>query len=306
LRPADPTAPMKRWGPPRDRGRDPRGRYVVGMPLAPLIPLNTGARIPQIGFGTAPMTDDEVVPAIVAAAAAGYRSIDTAEKYGNEVGVGNGIRACGLPREDLFVTTKLDGKYQGSDRAIRGLDGCLSRLRVDYVDLLVIHWPLPQRDLYVDTWHTFEKLLYSGKTRAIGVSNFKPAHLDRLLAETDVVPAVNQMQLNPGLTREASRAYTARHGIVTESWSPLGAGNDLLRRPTITETARRHGKTPAQVVLRWHVQLGLVAIPRSSNPDRIAQNIDIFDFSLDADEMAALSALDQGEAAADDSDRIGH
>jgi 2,5-diketo-D-gluconate reductase A len=276
------------------------------MPLAPLIPLNTGASIPQIGFGTAPMTDDEVVPAIVAAAAAGYRSIDTAEKYGNEVGVGNGIRACGLPREELFVTTKLDGKYQGSDRAIRGLDECLSRLRVDYVDLLLIHWPLPQRDLYVDTWRTFEKLLHSGKTRAIGVSNFKPAHMDRLLAETDLVPAVNQIQLNPGLTREASRAYNARHGIVTESWSPLGAGNDLLRHPTIIELAQRHDKTPAQVVLRWHVQLGLVAIPRSSNPDRIAQNIDILDFSLDPDEMAALSALDQGEAAADDSDRIGH
>jgi 2,5-diketo-D-gluconate reductase A len=276
------------------------------MPLAPLIPLNTGASIPQIGFGTAPMTDDEVVPAIVAAAAAGYRSIDTAEKYGNEVGVGNGIRACGLPREELFVTTKLDGKYQGSDRAIRGLDECLSRLRVDYVDLLLIHWPLPQRDLYVDTWRTFEKLLHSGKTRATGVSNFKPAHMDRLLAETDLVPAVNQIQLNPGLTREASRASNARHGIVTESWSPLGAGNDLLRHPTIIELAQRHDKTPAQVVLRWHVQLGLVAIPRSSNPDRIAQNIDIFDFSLDPDEMAALSALDQGEAAADDSDRIGH
>jgi 2,5-diketo-D-gluconate reductase A len=275
-------------------------------PPVSLLTLNNGVQIPQIGFGTAPLDDREVVPAVLAALEAGYRSVDTAEKYRNEVGVGQALRSSGLAREDLFVTTKLDGKYQGSDRALAGLDGCLTRLDLDYVDLLLIHWPLPQRDLYVSTWRTFERLLEAGKTRAIGVSNFKPAHLDRLRAETDVVPAVNQIQLNPWVTREELRAYHARHRIVTESWSPLGAGNDLLADPGINEIARKHGKSAAQVVLRWHVELGLVAIPRSANPARIVQNIDIFDFSLAPDEVAAISDLDRGEGAAADSDRVGH
>jgi 2,5-diketo-D-gluconate reductase A len=275
-------------------------------PAAPLVPLNNGVQIPQIGLGTSPLTDDEVVPVIVAATQAGYRAIDTAEKYGNEAGVGAGIRASGVPRDELFVTTKLDGKFQGSDRAIRGLDESLFRLGLEYVDLLLIHWPLPQRDLYVSTWRTFERLLQAGKTRAIGVSNFKSAHLDRLRADTDVTPAVNQVQLNPAVTREATRAYDSAHGIVTESWSPLGAGNDLLRSSVIADIAARHDKTAGQVVLRWHVELGLVAIPRSANPRRIAQNIDLFDFSLSAAEVAAISGLDRGEAAAADSDRIGH
>jgi 2,5-diketo-D-gluconate reductase A len=273
---------------------------------APLIPLNTGASIPQIGFGTSPLSNEEVAPAILSAAEAGYRSVDTAAKYGNEAGVGAGIRASGVPREEWFVTTKLDGKFQGSDLAVRGLEESLTRLRLDYVDLLLIHWPLPWRDRYVHTWRTFETLLGTGKTRAIGVSNFKPAHLERLLAETDVVPAVNQIQLNPALTRDATRAFDASHGIVTESWSPLGAGNDLLEHPVLTDIAVRHGKPAGQVVLRWHVELGLVAIPRSANPTRIRQNIDVFDFSLTAEEVAAISALDAGEQAAADSDAVGH
>jgi len=273
---------------------------------APLVSLNNGVLIPQIGLGTSPLTDDEVVPAIVAAVDAGYRSIDTAEKYGNEAGVGAGIRASGLPRDELFITTKLDGKFQGSDLAVRGLDESLARLDLEYVDLLLIHWPLPQRDLYVSTWRTFEGLLRAGKTRAIGVSNFKPAHLDRLRAETDVVPAVNQIQLNPAVTRQATCEYDSRHGIVTECWSPLGAGDDLLKSSVIADIAARHDKTAGQVVLRWHVELGLVAIPRSANPQRIAQNIDVFDFSLSAEEVAAISALDRGEAAAADSDLVGH
>jgi 2,5-diketo-D-gluconate reductase A len=242
----------------------------------------------------------------VAAIEAGYRSIDTAEKYGNETGVGAGIRASGVPREELFLTTKLDGKFQGGDRAVAGLDESLRRLGVEYVDLLLIHWPLPWRDLYVDTWRTFERLLHTGKTRAIGVSNFKPPQLDRLLAEAEVVPAVNQIQLNPAVTRVDSRAYNARHGIVTESYSPLGAGSELLGEPVVTEIAAAHAKTPAQIVLRWHVELGLVAIPRSGNRERIAQNIDIFDFALTGDEVTAISRLDQGEAAAYDSDLVGH
>ena len=272
----------------------------------PTIALNTGAAMPQIGLGTAPLTDEEVVPAVVAAIEAGYRSIDTAQAYGNEAGVGEGIRASGVPREELFVTTKLDGRYQGSDRAVEGLEGCLGRLGTDYVDLLLIHWPLPWRDEYVSTWRTFERLFGDGKARAIGVSNFKPSHLDRLLAETDVVPAVNQIELNPGVARSATRAYDARHGIVTESWSPLGAGNDLLGHPVITGIASRYERTPAQVVLRWHVQLGLVAIPRSANTERIRQNLDVFDFALTDEDMQAIAALDAGERAATDSDVAGH
>jgi 2,5-diketo-D-gluconate reductase A len=191
-------------------------------------------------------------------------------------------------------------------RAIEGLDGCLERLGLDYVDLLLIHWPLPQRDQYVSTWKTFEGLLAAGKTRSIGLSNFKPAHIERLLAETSVRPAVNQIQLNPRVTRPEERAYHAEQGIVTVAWSPLGAGNDLLAEPTIEALAERYGKTPAQVVLRWHVELGVVPIPRSASPARNAQNIDIFDFTLTEGEIAAITALDTGEEQGVDSDTTGH
>ena len=272
----------------------------------PLIHLNNGNSIPQIGFGTSPLNDRDVVPAILAALEAGYRHIDTAYKYNNEKGVGQGIRDSGMAREDLFVTTKLDGLFQGDDRAIGGLEESLRRLGMEYVDLLLIHWPLPQRDQYVSTWKTFEKLLAAGKTRSIGLSNFKPAHIDRLLAETSIRPAVNQIQLNPRITRPEQRAYDSEKGIVTEAWSPLGAGNDLLQAPALVSIAKKYGKTPAQVVLRWHIELGVVAIPRSANPRRIAENIDIFDFSLTEDETAAVSALDTGEEPRVDSDSTGH
>ncbi|HEY1157223.1 MAG TPA: aldo/keto reductase, partial [Arthrobacter sp.] len=192
------------------------------MTLAPLIELNDGNRIPQLGLGTWPLDDEQVAAAVVQAVEAGYRHIDTAVKYGNERGVGNGIRASGVDRSELFITTKLDGEFQGHDRAVTGLEGSLKRLGLDYVDLLLIHWPLPGRDQYVSTWQTFERLKAEGKVRSIGVSNFKPAHLERLMAETDVVPAVNQIQLSPAITRTAEREFHARHGIVTESYSPLG------------------------------------------------------------------------------------
>ncbi|HAM28107.1 MAG TPA: oxidoreductase [Microbacteriaceae bacterium] len=273
---------------------------------APLISLNNGRSIPQVGLGTWPLTDAEVAPNIVTAVGAGYRHIDTAVKYGNEIGVGQGIRDSGIAREELFVTTKLNGQYQGNDLAIAGLDASLKRLGLDYVDLLLIHWPVPKRDLYVSTWKTFEKLLESGKARSIGVSNFKPAHLDRLLAETDVVPAVNQIELNPYVTRAEQREYGTRHGIVTESWSPLGQGNELLAEPLLARLADKYGKTPGQVVLRWHIELGLVVIPKSARPERIRQNIDLFDFTLDPVDVAAISALDQGPEAGVDSDVIGH
>ncbi|MCU1524339.1 MAG: oxidoreductase [Microbacteriaceae bacterium] len=274
--------------------------------MTPSLPLNNGTSIPLIGLGTSPLSDVQVAPAIVTAVEAGYRHIDTAARYGNERGVGNGIRDSGIAREEIFVTTKLDGQFQGDDRALAGLDGSLERLGLDYVDLLLIHWPLPARGEYVSTWHTFEKLLAAGKAKAIGVSNFKPAHIAALVAEAEVLPAVNQVQLSPYTPRLAERQANAEHGIVTESWSPIGAGNDLLAAPAITAIAERTGKTPAQVVLRWHVQQSLVAIPKSSNPQRIRGNLDVFDFELTAADFDSIAELDRGPGAGVDSDHEGH
>jgi 2,5-diketo-D-gluconate reductase A len=277
------------------------------MTLAPSISLNNGVLMPGLGLGTAPLADDEVRPAVRTALETGYRLIDTAERYGNEKGVGEGIRASGVPREELFVTTKLDGRFQGGERAVGGLDGCLDRLGLDYVDLLLIHWPLPHRGQYVDTWRTFERLLNAGRTRAIGVSNFKSAHLDALQSATDVVPAVNQIQLNPSVTRSALRAHHGQRAIVTQGYSPLSSGwNGLLHDRAILKIAAGHDKEPAQVVLRWHIQLGVVPLPRSRRPDHIASNIDVFDFALTEREMASITALDRGEAAAAASDVVGH
>jgi 2,5-diketo-D-gluconate reductase A len=273
---------------------------------APTILLNNNNTIPQIGLGTSPLNDEQVASVVVAAIEAGYRHIDTAYRYNNERGVGRGIRDSGIDRAELFVTTKLDGSFQGNNRAIGGLDESLRRLGLDYVDLLLIHWPLPQRNEYVSTWKTFEKLVAAGKARSIGLSNFKPAHIDRLLAEATIRPTVNQIQLNPRITRPEQRAHNAAQGIVTEAWSPLGAGNDLLENPTLAAIGAKYGKTPGQVVLRWHIELGMVAIPRSANPGRIAQNIDIFDFALTSDEIATISALDTGDEQGVDSDKTGH
>lgn len=272
----------------------------------PTLRLNDGHRMPQIGLGTASLNDDQVAPVIVSAVEAGYRHIDTAFRYGNQRGVGKGIRASGIAREQMFVTTKLDGEFQGNDRAIAGLDECLHQLDMEYVDLLLIHWPLPQRNEYIATWQTFEKLVASGKTRSIGVSNFKPAHLDRLFAETTIRPVANQIQLSPRITRRDHVDYDRTHDIVTVAWSPLGQGKGLLDDPTLATIATKHGKTPAQIVLCWMIELGLVAIPRSSNPARLAQNIDIFNFTLTATEMAEISALDTGAEKRVDSDTTGH
>ena len=275
----------------------------------PNIPLNTGATIPQIGAGTWPLNDAEAADVVATAIELGYRHIDTATRYGNEAGVGEGIRRSGLAREQLFVTTKLDGEFQGSDRAIGGLQAALDRLGTDYVDLLLIHWPLPQRDEFVSTWRTFEKLHADGFARAIGVSNFKPAHLEKLAAETSVVPAVNQIQISPAIVRLEQRAYDEAHGIVTQSWSPLGGrrgAGSLLAEPAITAVAERLGRTPAQVVVRWHVQQGLVVIPKSSSRERLAQNLDVFSFELSVEDLAAIGTLSQGPDAGVDSDREGH
>ncbi|MFI2565264.1 aldo/keto reductase [Paenarthrobacter sp. NPDC018779] len=276
------------------------------MAAAPLIELNDGFKIPQLGLGTWPLNDTQVADAVVEAVSRGYQHIDTAVKYGNESGVGDGIRRSGVGRDELFITTKLDGEFQGSGKAVAGLDGSLKRLGLDYVDLLLIHWPLPRRGEFVSTWKTFEELQASGKVRSIGVSNFKPAHLDRLFAETEIIPAVNQIQVSPSIPRTLAREFNQSHGIVTESYSPLGASSDLLNAPVLARIGEKHGKTPGQVVLRWHVQQGLVAIPKTSNPQRMQENLDVFGFELDQDDLAGLQTLDGGPDAGVDSDVQGH
>ncbi|YCK81830.1 aldo/keto reductase [Arthrobacter sp. D3-18] len=276
------------------------------MTFAPLIELNDGHKIPQLGLGTWPLNDAQVADAVVEAVSHGYRHVDTAVKYGNEKGVGNGIRACGVNREELFITTKLDGEFQGSGKAVAGLDGSLERLGLEYVDLLLIHWPLPRRGEFVSTWKTFEELQASGKARSIGVSNFKPSHLDQLFREAAVVPAVNQIQVSPSIPRPAARAFNEANGIITESYSPLGASSDLLNAPVLAGIGNKYGKTPSQVVLRWHVQQGLVAIPKTANPERMKENMDIFDFELDHDDLTRLQTLDAGPDAGVDSDVQGH
>jgi len=272
----------------------------------PSITLNDGFTIPQLGLGTWPLDDAEVASVIETATGLGYRHIDTAAKYGNEKGVGAGIAASGIARDELFVTTKLDGEFQGNDRAIAGLEGSLSRLGLDYVDLLLIHWPLPDRGEFVSTWRTFISLQERGLVRSIGVSNFKPAHLATLIEQTGVAPAVNQIQLNPFVLRRDERAANDAAGIVTESWSPIGGdGADVLASSVIASIADAIGKTPGQVVLRWHVQQGLVAIPKSRTESRLADNIAIFDFTLTDEQVTAIDALAQPDAGVD-SDKSGH
>jgi 2,5-diketo-D-gluconate reductase A len=259
----------------------------------PPITLNNGIEMPQLGFGVWQVPDDEAEQAVTTALESGYRSIDTAAIYGNEEGTGKAIAASGLPREDVFVTTKLWNSDQGYDSTLRAFDTSLEKLGLDYVDLYLIHWPTPERDRYVDSYKAFEKLHADGRVRAIGVSNFEPQHLERLIAETSIVPAVDQIELHPHLQQRAAREYHAKQGIATEAWSPLGSGKGLLEVPAIVAIARKHGRTPAQVVLRWHLQLGNVVIPKSVTPSRIKENIEVFDFSLDDEDLAAISALNE-------------
>ncbi|MFI6654158.1 aldo/keto reductase [Streptomyces sp. NPDC050523] len=259
----------------------------------PPIILNNGVEMPQLGFGVWQVPDDEAERAVATALEAGYRSIDTAAIYGNEEGTGRAISAAGVPREDIFVTTKLWNGDQGYDSTLRAFDTSLQKLGLDHVDLYLIHWPTPARDKYVDSYKAFEKLHADGRVRAIGVSNFEPEHLRRLIDETSVVPAVDQIELHPHLQQHAAREFHAEQGIATEAWSPLGSGKGLLEVPAIVAIARKHGRTPAQVVLRWHLQLGNVVIPKSVTPSRIKENIEVFDFSLDAEDLAAISALDE-------------
>ncbi|MEU0391832.1 aldo/keto reductase [Streptomyces sp. NPDC006208] len=264
------------------------------MSKVPSLTLNNGVSMPQLGFGVWQVPDDEAARTVATALEAGYRSIDTAAIYGNEEGTGRAIASSGIARDELFVTTKLWNSDQGHDSTLRAFDKSLERLGLEYVDLYLIHWPVPSKDAYVDTYKALEKIHADGRAKAIGVSNFLPEHLERLIAQTSVVPAVNQIELHPQLAQAASRAVHERHGITTEAWSPLGQGRGLLEVPTIVAVAQKHDRTPAQVVLRWHLQLGNVAIPKSVTPSRIRENVDVFDFELDADDLAAFAALDEG------------
>lgn len=259
----------------------------------PNVVLNNGILMPQIGFGVFRIPDEDAAATVRQAIECGYRSIDTASLYGNERGVGRAIATCGLPREDLFVTTKLWNDDQGRDRAAGALAASLDRLGLDYVDLYLIHWPKPSKNRYVETWQALEELYAAGLARAIGVSNFQPSHLDALAAHGDLVPAVNQIELHPQLQQDALRRVDADRGIATVAWSPLGRARSL-DDPVIGRIADRHGRTPAQVILRWHLQLGTVVIPKSSSPDRMRQNLDILDFALDEDDLVAIGALDAG------------
>lgn len=271
------------------------------MVTVPDITLNNGVPIPQFGFGVWQVPSAETADVIGVAMEAGYRSIDTAPAYRNETGVGEAIRAAPVRREQLFVTTKLWNSDHGYDSTLRAFDESMGRLGLDYLDLYLIHWPLPQRDRYVETWRAFEKLHADGRIRAIGVSNFQIPHLKRLFDETSVVPAVNQIELHPNLQQADLRAFHAEHGIVTEAWSPLAQGA-LLSDPVITGLASKYGKTAAQIVLRWHVQIGNVVIPKSVTPSRIRENIDVFDFELAAEDLAAIGDLDSGTRIGPDPD----
>jgi 2,5-diketo-D-gluconate reductase A len=261
--------------------------------VIPTVTLNSGIEIPRLGLGTAGAGDEVTRQRVVQALEVGYRLIDTAAKYENEVGVGQGIADSAVQRSEIFLTTKLRGADQGYEATKKALDASLNRLGTDYVDLYLIHWPLPRLDKYAESWRAMQELLAQGRTRAIGVSNFLVEHLDRLAATSSVVPAVNQIEVHPRLPQTAQRADDELRGIVTESWSPLARG-DLLAEPVLTAIAGRHGRTPAQVVLRWHVQQGLIAIPKASHIDRLRENLDVFGFELTGDDLTDIAGLATG------------
>lgn len=268
------------------------------------VTLNNGVSMPQVGYGVFQIPDADAATAVSTALREGYRSVDTAAVYGNEKGTGAALAACDIPRDELFVTTKL---WNGAsttwtrDLVLREFDASLDRLGLDHVDLYLIHWPHPMRDEYLTIWRAFEEIARSGRARAIGVSNFQPAQLRRLIAETDTVPAVNQIELHPWLQQADLRSLHAELGIATEAWSPLGQGK-LLDAPALAKIADKHGRTPAQVVLRWHLHLGNVVIPKSATPSRIRENFDVLGFALDREDLDAMAALDNGTRLGPDPD----
>ncbi len=264
----------------------------------PSFELNDGHRIPMIGLGTWPM-NEEAPAAVRTALEMGYRLIDTAAKYENEEAVGQGIAESGIPREQIVVTTKLRGSDHGYEEALRAFETSRRKLGLDYIDLYLIHWPLPRLDKYVDSWRALVKLRDDGVVRSIGVSNFTAAHLDRIIAETDVAPAVNQVELHPYFPQAQLRAADAERTVLTQSWSPLARSAALLTEPVLEQIAERHGVEVAQVVLRWHVQLGALPIPKSASPDRQRLNLDIFHFELSDSEMNQISSLERGRQSHD-------
>jgi 2,5-diketo-D-gluconate reductase A len=256
-----------------------------------VLTLNDGKRIPQLGFGVWRLSDEEAPAVVGTALEAGYRLIDTAAMYGNEAGIGRAVAASGLPREDIFVATKVWNDRHGYDETLRACEESLGRLALDYVDLYLVHWPVPQRGAYVDTWRALMRLREDGRARSIGVCNFTVEHLKRVIDATGSTPSVNQVELHPRFQQKALRAFHQEAGIVTEAWAPLGRGG-LLDDPVIQAIAGKHGRTPAQIVLRWHLDGGTVAIPKSATPARIRENRELDGFTLDAEDLARIAALD--------------
>ncbi|WP_269937994.1 aldo/keto reductase [Arthrobacter sp. HY1533] len=262
------------------------------MNSIPTITLNNGVAMPQIGFGVFQVPNDETEQAVLAALAAGYRSIDTAAVYGNEEGVGRALAASGLPREELFITSKAWIADLGREETLAAYETSLAKLGLDYLDLYLIHWPAPATDAYLESWKALEELLAAGRVRAIGVSNFLPEHLEKIVALGGSIPAVNQVEIHPALQQHDIQAANAEHGIATEAWSPLAQGAGL-NDSAVLDAAASHGRTPAQVVLRWHLQQGRISIPKSVTPARMAENLNILDFELTGAQMAGIDALER-------------
>ena len=271
------------------------------METVPSVELNDGASIPQLGFGVFQVPPEDTSDVVTRAIHTGYRHIDTAAAYGNEAGVGQAVKASGLDRDELFITTKCFNNDHGYEESKRALRDSLDQLALDYVDLYLIHWPVPAQDKYVETWRAFVEMREEGLVRSIGVSNFNPPHLERIIEDSGVTPAVNQIELHPHLTQAGLRREHGERGIATEAWSPLAQGQ-VLDDAVIAEIAERHGRTPGQVVLRWHIQLGNVVFPKSVTPERIEENFDVFDFHLSEAEMGEIDGLDAGERIGPDPD----
>ena len=270
----------------------------------PSVVLSDGARIPQLGLGVYKVADDEARTVVATALELGYRHVDTASFYGNEVGVGQALRASDVPRDEVFVTTKVWNTEQGFDETLRAFDASLDRLGTDHVELYLIHWPAPTQDKYVDTWRALERIAEEGRARSIGVSNFQVHHLERLLGETSVVPVIDQVEAHPWLQQHELREFCAARGIAVEAWSPLARGR-VLDDAAIGRIAAKHGVEPAQAVIRWHLQQGLVVIPKTVNARRLATNLDVFGFELDEDDLAEIAALDSGERSGSHPDQVG-
>ena len=274
------------------------------MSNVPGITLNSGAAIPQLGFGVFQIDPEDTAESVQAAFDAGYRHIDTAQMYGNEAEVGQAVANSGIDRGELWITTKCNNSNHGYDDAQTALDESLRKLGTDHVDLYLIHWPLPGKDLYVETWKGLEKALADGKARNIGVSNFTEEHLERLLQESETVPAVNQIELHPHMQQMAMRSYNQRKDIATEAWSPIGQGKGLLDAPELDGIAKKHDKSAAQVVLRWHIQLGNIIFPKSVTRERVQENMDIFDFELSDEEMESIAEMEKAERLGPDPDKF--